>query len=99
MLPHITCGIFVTGIKEALDNTALRPISLANGCRTDEFVALLTFDDRNFGKWFKEGIDRGIPSLGESFWGSNSFSILIILIYFIEFTYRVRFQDFLVHFQ
>ena len=45
VLPHITCGIFVTCIKESPHNSTLRPISLANGRRTNKLVAPTIFED------------------------------------------------------
>ena len=67
MLPHVTCGAFVSGIKVPSHNTTLGSVALANKRRTYELVALPTVDDGNFGTGLEECIYRWVPCLGKSF--------------------------------
>jgi hypothetical protein len=56
VLSHVTCGPFVSGIEETPHDTPIGSISLANRCTTNKFMARPTFNERDFGKGFEEGI-------------------------------------------
>ena len=66
--------------------------------RTNEFIAWLTIDNRDFGVGVKEGIYWWVPCLGSSLWGCRHRIILMILKLFFGFIYQVLLQEFFASF-